>query len=335
MNPAALNSITSDGALINPLLNRLTDEPELRKEVLKDCRQIDARKMPKSVGHIGLYDQISIIGNATNFLGPDWPYYSPEFWATVLDSPFYSAVRSAPTLGDGLDLIADYGFLWCPAIYYQVFDSPTDRTLIADTITPVQLSPVMIMGLDTIKELALIASYLLLDETLNGRWAGSKIFLAASSARTKMGSFFNADIVWDAPRFGMELPTRVQKRKSKQADPAKFRKASLQIQNLVYPPDVDRSLEELVTAYIDATQFHRPTVAEIARSQGMSTRTLNRRLEQSGVSFRQLLEHSLQKRTRILLAQGQLSRGEIAERLGYNDQASFSRALRRWQVERS
>lgn len=335
MNPAALNLVTCDAALINPLLHRLVNEPVLRKEVLKDCLQLDPRKIPKAQARIGLFDLISIIGNATAYLGPDWPYRSPEFWATVLDSIFYSAVRSAPDIGDGLNLVSEYGFLWCPAIFYEIYDGPDYKTFISDVIIPADLSPIMIGGLKTIAEMALIAPYLILEETLNGQWSNSRILLATSPKRSELSEFFKAEIVWDAPRFGLQIPTSLQKRKNNQADPVKFRKASLLIQNLVYPPDIDRSLEEMVSAYINATQFHRPTIVEVAKSLGMSTRTLNRRLEQSGVSFRSLLEQSLKSRTQLLLAQGQLSRGEIAERLGYKDQASFSRALRRWQDDQT
>ncbi len=333
MDPAALNKVTSDAVLINPLLNRLKNEPELRKQVLKDCLQLDPRKTPKIHARIGLFDQISIIGNASSYLGHDWPYYSPEFWSTVLDSVFYSAVRAAPTLGDGLNLIAEYGFLWCSALIYENYDSASGKTLMTDTITFDGFSSVMQKGLDTIKEMALIAPYLILEETLNGRWSSSRIFLAASPERSQMGQFFKGEIVWNAPRFGLEIPTQLQRRKSRYADPIKFRKFSLQIQNLVYPPEIDRSLEEIVSAYINATQFHRPTVGEVAKSVGMSTRTLNRRLEEVGVSFRDILEHSMRKRTETLLKQGQLTKGEIAERLGYKDHASFSRALKRWQSE--
>ena len=335
MDSAALNTVTSDAALVTAILRLLGDNKARQKAALADCHQLDPKITLKTETRIGLYDQISIIANATEMLGPDWPYQVPDFWHDALDNIFGTTVRSAPTLGEGLDVVTRYSFLWSPALYFEDYAAPNSKTFLADVVVPDGMPPRIAKGLDTLREMAVIATYLVLDETLKGRWNGARIFLAASPKRKVIANFYKAEIVWESPRFGFELPACILKRKSQQADPARFRKSSLAIQNLVFPPDIDRSLEETVSAYINATQYHRPTINEVARSMGMSTRTLNRRLEQSGISFRRLLEQSLQNRTRMLLNQGQLSRGEIAERLGYKDQASFSRALRRWQVERS
>jgi AraC-like DNA-binding protein len=55
-----------------------------------------------------------------------------------------------------------------------------------------------------------------------------------------------------------------------------------------------------------------------------------RHLQETGVKFRDLLDDELKRRADRLLHSAKLSRSEIAERLGYDDPTSFSRACRRW-----
>ena len=68
----------------------------------------------------------------------------------------------------------------------------------------------------------------------------------------------------------------------------------------------------------------------IAERLGLARRTLQRRLGEAGIQFRRLREL-----VRASLAVSQLSTGgnrfiDIAQRLGYEEQATFSRAVRQW-----
>ena len=68
----------------------------------------------------------------------------------------------------------------------------------------------------------------------------------------------------------------------------------------------------------------------VAKALGVSRRTLNRRLADAGSSYRDLLDSELRSRASRLLSGGAYTHAEIAERLGYADPTSFSRARRRW-----
>jgi AraC-like DNA-binding protein len=73
----------------------------------------------------------------------------------------------------------------------------------------------------------------------------------------------------------------------------------------------------------------RPDLSRIVRRAGLSQRTLQRRLAESGLSFSDLLKNKLQRRAMSLLCQS-LSITEIALMLGYRDPAHFSRAFESW-----
>ena len=73
-----------------------------------------------------------------------------------------------------------------------------------------------------------------------------------------------------------------------------------------------------------------PTLRMVACSLRMSSRTLNRRLQARGFSFRNLQSGVRYARTLQLMCQRDLSIDEIAARLGYSNQANFTRVFRRW-----
>ena len=75
----------------------------------------------------------------------------------------------------------------------------------------------------------------------------------------------------------------------------------------------------------------RPTLADVARSLGMSTRTLQRQLTDLHVTFQQLLQESRQELAEHYLPQKSLALNEVAYLLGFEDTNSFFRAFQRWE----
>lgn len=73
-----------------------------------------------------------------------------------------------------------------------------------------------------------------------------------------------------------------------------------------------------------------PRRAAVARALGMSERTLQRRLEAEGASFRQILDDTRKELAQKYFEQRDVSLAHIAYLLGFNDQSSFFRAAKRW-----
>lgn len=69
---------------------------------------------------------------------------------------------------------------------------------------------------------------------------------------------------------------------------------------------------------------------EVAKSIAMSPRSLRRKLEQEGTSFRSLVEEERRQLAVKLLEGSEMKLDELAVHLGYTDTASFTRAFRRW-----
>lgn len=71
-------------------------------------------------------------------------------------------------------------------------------------------------------------------------------------------------------------------------------------------------------------------VATLARRLGMSSRTLQRRLEEHGIAYSSLLDDARSDLARAYLTNPELSVEEVAEVLGFSESSAFSRAFRRW-----
>src|SRR5262249_51637173 len=73
-----------------------------------------------------------------------------------------------------------------------------------------------------------------------------------------------------------------------------------------------------------------PTLEQIAPRLHMSPRTLHRRLEEEGTSFRQVLSEVRRELAARHLSEGRLAIGEIAFLLGFSEPSAFHRAFKRW-----
>lgn len=73
-----------------------------------------------------------------------------------------------------------------------------------------------------------------------------------------------------------------------------------------------------------------PTLEQIAPRLHMSARTLHRRLEEEGTSFRQLLTEVRRELAAQHLSERRLAIGEIAFLLGFSEPSAFHRAFKRW-----
>jgi AraC-like DNA-binding protein len=75
----------------------------------------------------------------------------------------------------------------------------------------------------------------------------------------------------------------------------------------------------------------RPTVEDIADALHISSRTLQRHLQDEGSSFQRVLEEARHQLARHYLNNSVLELNEAAYLLGYEDANSFVRAFRTWE----
>ena len=72
------------------------------------------------------------------------------------------------------------------------------------------------------------------------------------------------------------------------------------------------------------------SIEDVAHALAMAPRSLRRRLEEDGSSFRNVVEAERKQLAARLLEGTEMKIDEVALQLGYGDTASFTRAFRRW-----
>lgn len=73
-----------------------------------------------------------------------------------------------------------------------------------------------------------------------------------------------------------------------------------------------------------------PSIAQVGEHMGMSNRTLTRRLSETGVSFRDLIQQTQEDLAKDLLKDPSRGVAEIAFQTGFSEQSAFNRAFKRW-----
>ncbi len=71
-------------------------------------------------------------------------------------------------------------------------------------------------------------------------------------------------------------------------------------------------------------------IEDVAKAMAVSPRSLRRKLDAEGTTFRHILETERRQLAEHLLATTRITLDELAIQLGYSDTASFTRAFRRW-----
>lgn len=92
----------------------------------------------------------------------------------------------------------------------------------------------------------------------------------------------------------------------------------------------DTIVDQVRAVLVDALDAGAPDITVVASELAMSRRTLQRRLDEVDTTYRDVLADTRRQLADTLLAAGDASITEIAHRLGFSEQAAFSRAYRRW-----
>lgn len=140
---------------------------------------------------------------------------------------------------------------------------------------------------------------------------------------------FEAPVRFDAEQTALVFPETWLDHRLPGADPALHRFLQDQVEALEAQTGgafVER-LQRLLRAKIHAGECSASSVAEML---SLHPRTLHRRLQAGGTSFRTLLEEVRFQVARDLLDNADLPLSQVAGSLGYADASAFTRAFRRW-----
>ncbi|TJY61009.1 AraC family transcriptional regulator [Sinimarinibacterium sp. CAU 1509] len=240
--------------------------------------------------------------------------------------PLGIAAMSSATLGDALSVIGRYAALRSPFCAMQaVEDSDTVIFLFQmDTSLHDQTDAALDFILSTI---GCSISSLIAEPLATFRLELRRRKPAQAREYTRI---LGCDVVFGAARNAFVISKDSLATPLLGANPEEFDKALERLRSMHLPQGRLPLLRERVINVFANRSGHLCALPECARSLGMSTRTLQRKLRAEGLSFETLRDTWLSEQALDLLLREHLSVEVTATLLGYSEIANFRRSFRRW-----
>jgi len=150
-----------------------------------------------------------------------------------------------------------------------------------------------------------------------------------------MRRVFGCPVRYGCEKVRARFPLRVHELELSGGDPgaraalevaARQRLEALQVQMQHADRDVARAQQYVA----DRLSGGAPSVEQTAAAMDTSVRTLQRRLKEHGLSYRDVVEQARREVAEKLMADPSLSLLDVALLVGFSDQSAFNRAFRRW-----
>lgn len=255
----------------------------------------------------------------------------------ISHGPLGFAALSAPTLGDALDVMATLYPVRTSAITVEVEQGDGRYTLrLLDLTGDAQFH-------QWISALILKVLESLLSAIL-GHPAGPNVYIdlampAAGHAEDFVQAY-DATVRFNTQDFAISIPEAWRYLPSPLHDEGIYRSNVIKCREIIAAREQQGSAASVVYNLL-CNHFDRiiareipaippPTLAEVASSIHLTTRTLIRRLNAEDTSYKEILEALRREYASNLLADARLTVADIAEAIGYREPANFGRAFRRW-----
>jgi AraC-like DNA-binding protein len=235
------------------------------------------------------------------------------------------AAASARTSRDSMDVIARYLSLVTDSITFA-FEAHPDGT------TTVQLEHMVAMP-RAAEDFAVAAFHVATLHRFPDFDAGYRVFFqhAGSDSSEYTKTFPRASVTFNAPHSGFTFETKHLDRLLPESDPNLHVLISRHADQLLASlPKVETFTERVRNQLVSELRGGEPTAPVIARKIGVSTRTLTRKLEAEGHSFKELLEELREGLAIRYTTSTDLLLSEVALLLGFSSSAAFNRAFKRW-----
>jgi len=247
------------------------------------------------------------------------------------------AVMSAPDLHTALNVLAKFTIIrssiYQATIVYQ--DNRVEYQIANRSNSPLVERWLIESGLRVVQKLieTIIAHPL-------GDNAVIRFALSAPDYSEELARFFGVRCEFNAKQNAISIPASWCKIPSPLSDPATFetnlRKCKEQKRLLEGGVSIVESARSTIDRYFanraqsNIPEDTLPTLGSLAANHNMSNRTFARKLAAEQQSYKKLLEVARKEQALLLLKTTHLTIAEIADRLSYQEPASFIRAFNSW-----
>lgn len=153
----------------------------------------------------------------------------------------------------------------------------------------------------------------------------------AHSKHDNLGKIGGVDPIYNSSRYSLSFDRKFLTRTLKDANSGTVAMCEQVCRQLLEKRRSKLSTSKLIETYIANVLLDTPPTLEVfSKLTNTSVRTIKRRLQREGTTFRALVADSRSFVASELVQNKGLHLTEIAERLGYSDLSSFSQAFKRW-----
>lgn len=318
--------IPAPAGYVRFLLKRFGTTEALRAALIHGT-DIDETRLQQSGAEVTLYTFVTLSQNLTREIGEAWPLDAMAAWSNAMQGALEVAVRSAPTVGDGMDVVRRFGHVRAPFLGIELQrDRKSLHLLCRNTV---EIEPAAWRSLSLTVMLGVTG---MLAPLMEGRASEMEVRFPwpQPSYVSRLREALAAQVAFGGKELSLSVPLGLCAEPLPFADVRLHASAIAELESTSGRIHASNRLLLKLQDLLSRKRRGRLNEEEAALELGLSRRTLVRRLSESGTSFRQLLDAELKARARGLLDEGKLSRTEMAEALGFDDPTSFSRACRRW-----
>jgi AraC-like DNA-binding protein len=280
-------------------------------------------------GDIAMQDFLTVLENGQRLTGNE------QLGLTVIGcnsniitlGPIGVAAAIAPTLRAGLQVLENFTRLH---ITYM-------RVTLTSTLEGLSVRLRYLQETGEVKRFHTEAAMMLVQhfvETVSGQPlqdAEYRMAIAPPDYATEYASWLHSPVTFNWPDSSAELPGRLLDQPSPYFNADMWQQATQDLARRIKALEGldERPYTQYVEAYLRSCDTPLPDLATVAGRLHMSERTLNRRLQREGNSFRHIRGSILNGWARRRLLETEDSVEAIAASLGYQDAANFRRAFRR------
>jgi AraC-like DNA-binding protein len=154
---------------------------------------------------------------------------------------------------------------------------------------------------------------------------------AAQGPLAEYERILGCPVRFERPHVALRFDDEALEAPARRHDPQLFRVLEAHAERvLAETPGTATFRERVRHAVVRCLREGEPGIASVAETLATSERSLQRRLQTEGVSFRDVVDEARHKLAVLYLGDESLSVTDVACLLGYSETAAFTRAFKRW-----
>ena len=237
------------------------------------------------------------------------------------------AWKSAPTVGDSLDRVARYCRVWTDNMTYELQTRDDGIDFVLHRFGERRL------GMRLSNEATVSSAVSLVRQTASKGFRPRAVHLRHKAPDTTAAheQYFGCPVRFGAPMDAISISAEALAHPNHLADDGISRFLVSHLEQEVQDLGDAGSIEALTRRAISQSLSDGiPRKGIVAKRLAMSERTLQRRLAEQGLAFKQLVEATQADLAKNLLRQSAYTLTEVAFLTGFSAKSAFNRAFKRW-----